>query len=67
MNMQLFCALAMLIFALAGCSPEPPEETVFDAQLETLERARQVEGQIQDHADKIDQQLRDSVDSDPPQ
>jgi hypothetical protein len=46
------------VFSLCvGCDSKPPEKTVFDAQVKTIDRAREVEQTVQDHA----QQLRDQV------
>ena len=47
------CLLILALVALAGCSgsDETADEGVFDDQVETLERARDVEQQLKDAAD----------------
>ncbi|MBT8144661.1 MAG: hypothetical protein KJO55_08165 [Gammaproteobacteria bacterium] len=62
MNRYLLIAT---VLALAACDRPPPEETVFDEKLETMERARAVEGQLQQRADEIDEKLKER--EDPPQ
>ncbi len=62
--MKFTIALAVLL--LAACNPQPPDETVFDDQLETLDRAREVEETLNDRAAKIGERLEEG-NEDPPQ
>jgi len=39
------------VFILVACDSEPPEKTVWDDQLKTMDKARDVEQQVLDAAD----------------
>ena len=64
---------AMLALMLTACSPAPPEKTVFDDQLEALDRAREVEKKLQDRAERIgnrivdEREVDETENEDPPQ
>ena len=58
--------MAMLAVLLTGCNQPPPDETVFDDQLDTLERARNVEEQLNDRAARIEDRLDDAGDEEDP-
>lgn len=60
------CVLVAAAMVTMGCDREV-EETVFDDQVQALEKARAVEQQIEDRAGKIADQLRDEDKSDPPE
>ncbi len=56
--MNRYCLLVTVAIMLVGCSgPDqdevvnPVEETVFDDQVQTMDRARAVEDQLKDSAD----------------
>lgn len=36
----------VLLFGLVGCEDKPPARTVFDGQVQALDKARAVEGQV---------------------
>ena len=62
----LLIAAAMLI-ALTGCERQPPpEETVFDPMVETLERASQAERELQERAKRLEKELEDFETPTPP-
>jgi len=48
MSKYLLVVLALL---LTGCEQEPPEKTVWDDQLKTMDKARDVEQQVLDAAE----------------
>lgn len=69
-RMRRMAGYLLLAGLLAGCNPDPPEETVFDEQLEALERAKQVEETLMKRATEIGERLDNEVDGnkkDPPQ
>jgi hypothetical protein len=49
---KLFMALAILGLAAACGENKLPEKTVFDAQVQTIKKAREVEGKVQEAAEK---------------
>ncbi len=49
-------ALLAVALALAGCNQPPPEKTVFDPQVRALKKAKAVEGQLQQAAERQRQQ-----------
>jgi hypothetical protein len=56
--MNKFPLMLLPLAALAACSDqEPPEKTVWDEQLQTMDKARDVEQQLLDSADKQKQQI----------
>lgn len=52
-----FLLLMMAVFGLTACDQEPPEKTVWDEQLKTLDKARDAEKQILDAAELQRQQI----------
>lgn len=62
--MKLVCMILIGLVGLAGCGdgePEPAEpEHVFDPMVETLDRAKAVQGLEQDHKRQIDEQLENN-------
>lgn len=54
------CLMPILLLSLAGCGPSapPPEKTVFDTQVQALERAREVEDVVLQRSDEIEKQLK---------
>ena len=63
LSMAVLAAMAVL---LTGCNQPPPDETVFDEQLDALERARNVEKELNDRAAGIGDQLDDAGDEEDP-
>ncbi|MEM7541426.1 MAG: hypothetical protein AAF384_07530 [Pseudomonadota bacterium] len=52
----LFFFFALFIL---GCSQESPQSgTVFDEQVEAIDKAKEVEGQIQDATKQLDEALK---------
>lgn len=53
-------ALAVMT-VLFACSPKPPttEDHVLKGQVQSMEKARQVEGVMQERVNTLDQQLQD--------
>lgn len=49
-----------------ACGDKPPQRTVFDSQIKLKEKARAVEGQLKDAAERRDEEVRniDKVDTD---
>lgn len=64
--MNRFVAVAA-IAALAACSAPGDDETVFDDQLETLDRARAVQDTVDEHAADLERRLEQDDDPDKPQ
>lgn len=58
-------ALVAAVLTLFACSAEPPAETVFDDQLETLDRARDVQITVDEHAAEMRKRI-DDADEDTP-
>lgn len=50
MNKYLFLIMTMLF--LSACDQEPPEKTVWDDQLKTMDKARDAEQQVLDAAEQ---------------
>ena len=48
--MHKFFLLLLSVFVLTACEQEPPEETVWDEQLNTMDKARDVEQHVEDAA-----------------
>lgn len=44
--------LGAALMLAAGCNNEPPERTVFEEQLKAKEKARAVEGQLRESAER---------------
>ncbi len=55
--MHKYLLLMLSVFVLMACDQEPPEETVWEEQLNTMDKARDVEQQVLDAA----QQQRQSI------
>lgn len=45
-------ALLVVAIAVAGCNQPPPEKTVFDPQVQALKKAKALEGQLQQSAER---------------
>ena len=72
--MNRYCLLVTVAIMLVGCSgPDqdevvnPVEETVFDDQVQTMDRARAVEDQLKDSADARRRELKGRSASQPSQ
>lgn len=50
--MVKFTFVVFVVFWLAACDQEPPEKTVWDEQLKTMDKARDTEQQVLDAADQ---------------
>ena len=48
----IILAVTLSAAALAACNDKPPARTVLDPQVEALEKARAVDGQIRDAAER---------------
>ena len=48
--MRLYLMLVVSLLALSACDNEPPEKTVWDDQLKTMDKARDAEQQVLDAA-----------------
>lgn len=59
--------LAAMAMMLTACSSEPPEQTAFDDQLETMERARDVEKVLEDRAAQIGERYEADTEEEDPQ
>lgn len=57
----LLCSL-LLGVVLLGCDRQPPPKTVFDPQLQAVQKARAVEGQLQQAAEQQRTQIESSED-----
>jgi len=67
MKLQIHLLLVSgLLFSIAGCSPEPVEETVWDDQIKTLDKARDVEETLMNRADQLAKDLEDKDEENPP-
>lgn len=60
MSKYLIAVTAVLI--LTACDNEPPEKTVWDDQLKTMDKARDVEQQVLDAAELQRQQIERATD-----
>ena len=62
--------LSVLIASLCACDSEPVEETVWDEQIETLDKAREVEDKLMNRAEQLSRDLgntdEDEDKDDPP-
>ncbi len=50
--MRATLALLVVAVAVAGCNQPPPEKTVFDPQVRALKKAKALEGQLQQSAER---------------
>lgn len=50
--MRVTLAVALTALLLSGCEDKPPAGTVVDPQIETLEKARAVDGQVREAAER---------------
>lgn len=61
MRTSFFVAAMLSVLLVAGCdsteSPKPPGERMFDSQRQALEKAQEVEGIVQQQADRQRQQI----------
>jgi hypothetical protein len=56
--MRTLAMLVLVTAALAACGEsKPPERTVFDPQVQALKKARGVEGQMQEDAERRREQV----------
>ena len=55
MRTTFLCLAAVVI--VGGCNPPPPEKTVFDPQVRALKKAKAVEGQLQQAAERQREQI----------
>jgi outer membrane PBP1 activator LpoA protein len=52
-DMRRITILALATIGIVACAPDkPPEKTVFDPQVETLKKARELEAQVQKSAEE---------------
>lgn len=56
----------LALVVLVACDNKPPQQTVFDSQIKLKEKARAVEGQLKEAAERRDEEVRniDKVDTD---
>lgn len=57
MKLLVLLALGLLV----ACNDKPPEKTVFDAQLQSLKKARQVEDKVRQDAERTRAAIEDAV------
>lgn len=50
--MAKICLMAFMVLFIAGCDQDPPEKTVWDEQLKTMDKARDAEQQVLDAAEQ---------------
>ncbi|MCX4187256.1 hypothetical protein [Methylophaga sp. OBS4] len=61
--MNKWLLMIMLLLVTAACSDqEPPEKTVWDEQLKTMDKAREVEQQILDSAERQRREIEAKTD-----
>ena len=61
------CALLAIACFAAGCGSGEVEETVWDDQIETMDKAREVEQKLMDRAGRLSDELEtDDKQKDPP-
>ncbi|MBT8136048.1 MAG: hypothetical protein KJO54_03435 [Gammaproteobacteria bacterium] len=53
--------------AIAGCEPKEVDETVWDDQIKTMDKAREVEDKLMNRADQLRRDVGQDDEEDPPQ
>lgn len=52
---------------IAGCEPKEVDETVWDDQIKTMDKAREVEDKLMDRADQVGRTIGQDDEEDPPE
>ncbi len=50
--------IVLAVSLLIACEDKPPARTVFDAQTQAVDKAKKVEGQLQQGSEKRDEQVQ---------
>ena len=62
-----FSIVLAVACAIAGCEPKEVDETVWDDQIKTMDKAREVEDKLMDRADQLRRDVGQDDEEDPPQ